>query len=164
MKSQQFGVLLFVYRLRLASLLRSWVGQDSLDFLIDLCGFHEPNFVFGLFARRRQTGPVFATRLRGGLTIPNHPNYGKHHAHNNMGIKTFFTEEKKTERQDKNGLHVTQHLKRDSCESAYADELAKLICRCSYRHRPVYRSTSSQQRALPKVTMQLEEVLSARVD
>lgn len=69
---------------------------------------------------------LLSTRLSRGISIPNHSNYSYDHSQNYMQIETLLPKEKESHDQNKDCLHMTKYLKRNSCKSADADELAEV--------------------------------------
>lgn len=89
---------------------------------------------------------LLSTRLRRCVTVPNHSNYSYDHSEDHMHIETFLPEEKESHNQNKDCLHMTKYLERDSCKSADAYKLAEVrphgnSARKNYKYllRPSYK-------------------------
>lgn len=82
-------------------------------------------------SRTRMGASFFAPGLRGGVSIPDHTDYGYDHAYNDLYTKALFSEEQESENQYEDRLHVSEDLKRNGGESAYADELTQICSHCN---------------------------------
>lgn len=68
----------------------------------------------------------FSTGFRRGITVPNHPDDRYDHTQNHLHVKPFLSKEEESHDQNKDCFHVAKNLEWNSCESAYADKLAKI--------------------------------------
>lgn len=68
----------------------------------------------------------FSTGLGWCISIPDHTQYSYDHAQDDVKVDTLLPEKDEPQNQDKNCLHMTEYLEGDGCESANADELAKV--------------------------------------
>jgi len=76
------------------------------NFLIKLRLRGQYPMLLSFLAWRRVNLPLFPSRFRRRIPVPNHADYSQKHAKGDMGIEALFAKEKEPQGQHENRLHV----------------------------------------------------------